>query len=239
MPSGWELHRAVFSLTRQDNEEWSTHVSGYTHLHRVVYPNFVSGRPGDIFDDGEDDYVKKLAVYSRDSGYRRIECSCGAFIPSTRGNERDIIQCHPSFHSYPYLKRPWHDWAMVKWLYEDHDDTEEYVHVAARSSFFARLSENEQIFKPPKIVAVIHSLSKFLPPQDPLLFFAKGDTLDEGGIDVVEASAIEETAFVLPCVQEMGDEFPISHQTSKYFLVFPPRSDWTSIWYGGDDDAAD
>jgi hypothetical protein len=117
-PADWELHRAVFSLTRKDNEEWSTHVAGHIHPHRIVYPNFVNGRQGEIFDDGEDEYVKKLAAYSRECRYRRIECSCGAFIPSTRGNERDIIRCHPSFHSYPYLKRPWHDWATVRWLCE-------------------------------------------------------------------------------------------------------------------------
>ena len=123
---------------------------------------------------------------------------------------------------------------MVKWFY-DYQGTDDYVHVAARLLLFARLSDNEDEFKPPKIVAVLHSLSKYRPPQDPLIFFAKGDTLDKGGLDVVEAVSIEETAFVLPCVEEPGDEFPTSHQTANYFLVFPPRSQWTSIWYGGDE----
>ena len=118
---------------------------------------------------------------------------------------------------------------MVKWLYEDHD-TKEYVHVAARLLLFGRLSNNEDEFKPPKVVAVIHSLSEYHPPHDPLLFFSKGDTLEEGGIDVVEAATIEETAFVLPCVQERGDDFRMKHNMAKYFLVFPPRSEWTDIW---------
>jgi hypothetical protein len=81
-----------------------------------------------------------------------------------------------------------------------------------------------------QVVAVIHSLSEYHPPHDPLLFFSKGDTLEEGGIDVVEAATIEETAFVLPCVQEPGDDFPMKHNMAKYFLVFPPRSEWTNIW---------
>jgi hypothetical protein len=34
----------------------------------------------------------------------------------------------------------------------------------------------------------------------------------------------------------MGDEFPISHEKANYFLLFPPRSKWGSIWYGGDED---
>jgi hypothetical protein len=37
-----------------------------------------------------------------------------------------------------------------------------------------------------------------------------GDTLDDGGIDVVEAATIEGTVFVLPCVKEQGDVFPTS-----------------------------
>jgi hypothetical protein len=91
-------------------------------------------------------------------------------------------------------------------------------------------SNNEDEFKPTKVVAVIHSLSEYHPPHDPLLFFSKGDTLEKGGIDVVEVAPIEETAFVLPCVQEPGDYFPMKHNMAKYFLVFPPRSEWTNIW---------
>jgi hypothetical protein len=113
-----------------------------------VYPNFVSKCTTDIFEDGEDEYVTKLAAYAREKGYKWIDCSCGASIPSNRGLERDVLHCHPSFHSYPYLKGPWYDWAMVKWLYEDHN-TEEYVHVAARLLLFGRLSNNENEFKPP------------------------------------------------------------------------------------------
>jgi hypothetical protein len=233
-PVGWKLHKPVFYLTREDDSEWSTHVGGHTHINRVVYPNFVSKCKTDVFEEGEEEYIIKLADYASAKGFNRIDCSCGASIPSSRGLERDILCCHPCVHSYPYLKRLWHDWAMVKWLYND-QGTDDYIHVAARLLLFARLSDNKDEFKPPKIVAVIHSLSKYRPPQDPLLFFAKGDTLDEGGLDVVEAVSIEETAFVLPCVEEPGDEFPTSHQTANYFLVFPPRSQWTSIWYGGDE----
>jgi hypothetical protein len=90
----------------------------------------------------------------------------------------------------------------------------------------------------PKIVAVIHSLTKYHPPQDPLLFFTKGDFLDEGGLDVVEATAIEETAFVLPCVDEQGEDFPTSHYSANYFIIFPQRSAWKHIWSGGESDHA-
>ena len=80
------------------------------------------------------------------------------------------------------------------------------------------------------MVAVIHSLSQFTPPPDPLLFFAKGNTLDEDGLSVIKATAIAEMAFVLPCIQKQGDKFPFSHEDAKYFLVFPPCHKWIDIW---------
>ena len=80
------------------------------------------------------------------------------------------------------------------------------------------------------VVAVIRSLSQFTPPPDPLLFFAKGDTWDDDGLTVIESTAIAQTAFVLPCIKNPGDEFPFSHEKANYFLVFPPHHEWIDIW---------
>jgi hypothetical protein len=120
---------------------------------------------------------------------------------------------------------------MVKWVIQEGMQMEESVLVAARLLLFARLSENENASVPPTIVAVIHSLTDYYPSNDKLLFFAKGDSLDPNGIDVVEATAIEGTAFVLPCVDDPGDDFPTSQKAAKYFLVFPPRSEWIDNWW--------
>jgi hypothetical protein len=38
------------------------------------------------------------------------------------------------------------------------------------------------------------------------------------------------SAYVLPCVEGPGDDFPMKHNMAKYCLVFPPRSEWTNIW---------
>jgi len=76
----------------------------------------------------------------------------------------------------------------------------------------------------------IWPLTEYDPPNDKLLFFAKGDSLDPNGINVVEATAIEGTAFVLPYVENPGDDFPTSQETASYFLVFPPRSEWIHNW---------
>ena len=79
-------------------------------------------------------------------------------------------------------------------------------------------------------MAVIQSLSQFTPPPDPLLFFAKGDTWDEEGLTVIKSTAIAQTAFVLPCIENQGDEFLFSHEQANYFLVFPPCHKWIDIW---------
>jgi hypothetical protein len=135
---------------------------------------------------------------------------------------------------YPYLRRTWYDWATVKWRNSGDDDEDEhnYLRVAARLLLFARLSDNEEdSTRPPVIVEVIHSLQHYSPNPDSLLFFAKGDKLDDHGLEVIEASAIDETAFVLPCVEKPEDDFPYTHDAATYFLVFPPRHKWSdTIW---------
>jgi hypothetical protein len=229
-PTGWELHSPVFNLTRQGDGPWSTNRGAYTHTGKLVYPNFLSKVDTDVFQDGEAEYVGKVAEYAREHGFQRVECSSGATIPSSRGQQRDVLRCHPSFHSYPYLRRPWYDWVMVKWQVDDDVAGDNEVLVAARLFLFARLSDNEDANRGPLVVAVIHSLSQFTPPPDQLLFFAKGDTWDEEGLTVIDSTAIAQTAFVLPCIENQGDEFPFSHEQANYFLVFPPRNEWIDIW---------
>ena len=235
-PVGWELHTPVFYLLRGDGDElWSTHIRTHTHAHQIVYPTFVSKHDTDVFTDGEEEYIKLVSVYALNKGFKRIDCSCGASIPSSRCQERDIFHCHPSFHSYPYLKRPWYDWVMVKWRNTADDDSKDdeevdYINIAAHLFLFAKLSDNVDASKLPVIVAVIQSLHLYDPNFDSLLYFAKGDSLDPSGLTVIEATAIQETAFVLPCVKRQGDEFPFAHDAASYFLIFPPRHKWIDIW---------
>ena len=134
------------------------------------------------------------------------------------------------------MKRPWYDWAMVKWVLDESADNRVTVTVAARLLLLARLSNNEDLSQSPKVVAVIHSLSSYNPAPDLLLFFTTGDSLDDE-ICVVDATSIATTAFVLPCVQEQGDEFPSNLEEATYFVVFPPRSQWMEIW--SEDDVGD
>ena len=118
----------------------------------------------------------------------------------------------------------------MKWQVDDDVVGDNDVLVAAHLFLFAQLSDNKDVTKAPLIVAVIHSLLQFTPSPNSLLFFAKGNTLDEDGLSIVKATAIAETAFVLPCIQKQGDGFPFSHEQVNYFLVFPPHHKWIDIW---------
>ena len=109
---------------------------------------------------------------------------------------------------------------MVKWQTKDEDHSvkdgkEEYINVATHLFLFAKLSQNDDASKLPVIVAVIHSLKYYEPNQDSVLYFAKGDTLNPSGLTVIEATAIEEAAFVLPCVKRQGDDFPFAHESAR------------------------
>jgi hypothetical protein len=226
LPTGWALNQSLFHLTKKGND-WSTHHKRHTFHNQVVYPNFVSAIAGDIFGGGEHLWVNKAVKHANKLGYQRIDVRCSATIPSSQTGDQknDIFWCHPSYHSYPYLHGSWHDWAMVQWHM---DEDEETYKVEARLLMFAKLSEPQNNQLPPKVISVVHSLSQMDPDQDSLLTFASGDVLSET-IHVVDAEDIAETAFVLPCIKNMEDEFPLQMKDAKYYLVMPPRSEWKNI----------
>jgi hypothetical protein len=116
---------------------------------------------------------------------------------------------------------------MIKW--SDNVDVDSVYTVAARLLLFAKLSQHvDKSSTPPRVVAVIQSLSQGVPQPDPLLKFALGDTIDRNPI-VVDIDTIASTAFVLPCVDNTTDEFLMDIEKATYFLVMPPRGDWKHI----------
>jgi hypothetical protein len=101
--------------------------------------------------------------------------------------------------------------------------------VAGRLLFFPKLSQHSvDSTTPLKVIAVIHSLSKSKPEQDHLLKFAIGNTLDRTPL-VVDADTIGSTAFVLPCLKDMTNNFPLDIDIATYFVVIPPWVDWKHI----------
>jgi hypothetical protein len=225
------MHKSVFSLSKR-GDQWSTHHGKHTFINQIVYPNFVSCIVGDVFDNGESMWVLRAVEKADELGFTHIDVCCGASIPTERversGEEtKDLFRCHPSFHSYPYLRRSWHDWAMIKWSDDANEDS--VYTAAARLLMFAKLSQhNADTTTPPRVVAVIQSLSQVSPQSDSVLKFALGDKVDRNPI-VVDVDAIASTAFVLPCVESPTDQFPVDIEKATYFLVMPPRGDWKNI----------
>jgi hypothetical protein len=120
MPDGWTMHNSVFFLTKV-GQEWSTHHGKHTFPNAIVYPNIVSSTPGDVFDSGEDVWMRAAIDKANELGFCRIDISCGAIIPTEwvechGGSTQDLFRCHPSFHSCPYLRWSWQDWAMIRWV---------------------------------------------------------------------------------------------------------------------------
>jgi hypothetical protein len=94
--------------------------------------------------------------------------------------------------------------------------------VAVRLLLFAKLLQHsENSTTPPRVITVIYSLSKSKPEKDPLLKFATGNTLDRTPL-VVDADTMASTAFVLPCLEDMTDDFPLDIDKTTYFVVIPP-----------------
>jgi hypothetical protein len=223
LPEGWIMHRPIFHLLNQGGQ-WSTFLGKSTFTNQVVYPNFVSKMEGDVFETGEAEWVQAAVNRADELGFSRVDVFCGAIIPTERVGDRnmkrsstDLFRCHPSFHSYPYLRRSWHDWAMIKWKPHDGGDSE-YT-VAARLLLFAKLLQHsDDNTTPARVVAVIQSLSESYPEKDDLLKFAIGDTLDRNPL-VVDADTIASTAFVLPCLEDMTNNFPLDIDKATYFVV--------------------
>jgi hypothetical protein len=225
-PDEWKIDLPKFSLSFQDSG-WSTHHRKYTHTNQIVYPDYNSSSSEAVYNHGHQAaWVACLADYAKDHCFRLIECSLSCKIPSARdGSSADIFHCRPSYHSYPYLQRSWHDWAMVRWRI-GRRRTEQLI--PALILLFAKLSDNANPMVNPLLVAVVHPWGGTSLSHDNMLFFAHGGKLDDDFV-VVEATMIEGTAFVLPLIEKAGDRFPASWEEAEYFLSFPPRHTWRDI----------
>jgi hypothetical protein len=91
LPPRWTMHKSVFSLSKS-GDQWSTLHGKYTFSNHVVYPNFVSCTPGEVFDDkGESLWVLTSIEYADELGYTQIEVCCGANIPMERVEQTEQL----------------------------------------------------------------------------------------------------------------------------------------------------
>jgi hypothetical protein len=116
---------------------------------------------------------------------------------------------------------------MIKW--QPHDEGDSDYTVAAHLLLFAKLSQHSvDSTNPPRVVAVIHSLSKSKAEKNHLFNVSISNTLDRTPL-VFDADTIASTAFVLPCLEDMTNKFPLDIDNATYFVVINPQSDWKHI----------
>jgi len=235
-PAGYRPGAVRFSVT-QDHESgvWSTHcrVRVFDFPGRTVYPDLTAPvMTQDSVEVNANPWVQCAVDKALSLGFRQVDFAFSCDVPrnndaaaqSTRLGKplHDSFRCSPSFHSYPYLKRPWFDWAIIQW------DTGPN---AAKVLLWAKFDDGSRK-QAPKLFVVVHPLTKTEAKADSIAFFAKIDKLAEN-IQCVEAKTVKETAFVLPTARYRTNTFPRSVEEATWFMVVPPRNEWADI--GWDD----
>ena len=246
------LHNPAFSAKLSDGS-WMIH-RGKERYTSPLYPDVQDFPLGDNWVKSIlDDVVKKNAdnkaqgELSEATGatlcYSEVQFSYACDFPSSSPGEHDTYRCHPDFHSFPHKRMPWHDWAMINWV----DGNGDGYHNAAKVLLWAKLIDPScpHLFL---IVCAVQCLGSSKPQPDSHVMFAIGDKLElETKVRIVTPEEILSVAYVVPCYQHRNNPskalfdndpdlatrlFPNDGQVHKYFVVIPPRSDWTNpdLW---------
>jgi hypothetical protein len=210
-------HKAAFHADYcADRHHWIIVHNGKQY-HTPIFP-VVAGQYGD-------NWVRALidsSTQDPEFTFDLIEFFFACDITSTHpGTHHDTLRCHPDFHSYPWERRPWHDWVMVNW----ETPTRSYQQ-AAKLLLWAQFTESKTGLR--KLKCAVHSLAGATPKKDKSLPFFNGDRI-ETSIRVVPAEFVLEVAYVLPSIEKPDDPFPDSAGKAAYFVVVPPRSTWMEL----------
>jgi hypothetical protein len=210
-------HKAAFHADYcTDHHQWIIVHNGKQY-HTPTYP-VVAGHYGD-------DWVRALiesASQDPECTFDLIEFFFACDITSSHPRiDHETLRCHPDFHSYPWERRPWHDWVMVNW----ETPTRSYQQ-AAKLLLWAQFTKSKTGLR--KLKCAVHSLAGATPRKDKSLPFFNGDRI-ETLIRVVPAEFVLEVAYVLPSIEKPDDPFPDSAGKAAYFVVVPPRSTWMEL----------
>jgi hypothetical protein len=147
-------------------------------------------------------------------------------VPSSNGGYHDTFRCHPNYHPYTYIDRPWYDWAIVKWSTTRGGTGQNAAKILLWGTF-SNDSDNSE----PANYAAVQGLNKMNPTKDKTLRFGYLDELENTVRVISEKSDFVSVAFVvLPTVKSGTTSFPKSLMDSaKWYLVMPPRSDWQKL----------
>ena len=154
-------------------------------------------------------------------------------VPSSNPGHHDIFRCHPSYHSYPWSRRPWNDWAMVNWIRKVGQQDRQFVCGARILLWAYAYPSNVSPFEPhttsvEHMLGVVQSLSSWNPRSDSTCDFFQFDTLEDH-LRIVPVTTLESVAFVLPTVQDGTETMADSLDGGNAFYVIPPRASWGDI----------
>jgi hypothetical protein len=214
---GFKPHKAVFRAERcADRNQWRIMYNGIPY-HTPIYP-VISGQYGNT-------WVRALldsAIQDPEYNFDLIEFFFGCDIPSSvEGKHHDTLRCHPDFHSYPWERRPWHDWIMINW-----ETPVRSYEQAAKLLLWARFTDSTTGVS--KLKCAVNSLEGASPKKDKYLTFFNGDRIEKI-VRVIPAEFVLSVAYDLPCIEQPEDKFPECVEEATYFIVVPPRSTWMDL----------
>ena len=183
----------------RDGVSWRTFSANMKQLSQeAIYPDL----PGNQGNQRVLRVIEHVESLNSEDPLDRIAFCYSCRVPSSNPSNHDILRCHPSYHSYPWSRRPWNDWAMVSWTRSVAQEDRRYS-CAARILLWAYAFPStscpfdRQQTSVDRMFGVVQSLSSWTPRHDRTCPFFQFDTLEDE-LRVVQVDTVESVAYVLP-----------------------------------------
>ncbi|MGH7974477.1 MAG: hypothetical protein ACREBR_03030 [bacterium] len=191
-------------------------------------------------------WILSICQKADEIGALRILCYYKLYTAADDITEHhNILRCHPDFLSYPWEKRGWYDWVMIRW--ESSEDDAHYEN-AARLCLWGELcirTNNDAgvLAEKKEMVGVIQSLrSSNEIPLHSCMHWMHADHLMDA-VMCVEFSSVQSEAYVLPAMSPLEtlhrgrkttddrfrEIFLDNPDLHRYFVIIPPRNDWANV----------
>jgi hypothetical protein len=204
------------------NMAWETWIKGQNQC-RLYHP--------EKDDEVGNSWVAYLCEEAKTSGYSVVQLGFRLDISVTGDALHDTFRCHPDFHSNPWERRGWFDFAMRNYE-NDHGDV--YKN-AIKILLWGEMSGHSLTEEEGKVIGVAYQFQSHHPvPKHHMLKWLTADYLMDN-LEIVEPDSIE-AAYVLPAMPPSNDgEYDSNEESTlfgeghNYFVIFPPRSKWGDI----------
>ena len=190
----------------------STHHSTAVPKGELVYP-FVDE------DDYGDQWGQAIVAYCEELNtkgkcYDKIEFAFMCEVK--RDNDENLIfRTNPDYHSYPWDRRGWFDWAMANWIWRKFS-----VRVAAKLLWWGTFLETKREEVACMVCVDDKSLMNYHPLKNDIISCFHADKLEQE-ICVIDANDIASVSYVLPLVVHREQEVLQPHEDCNYFMVSP------------------